>query len=277
MPELIFFKFYLGDYTKDTKGPSMLEHGAYFMLLTAYYSDEGPLPDEPERLNRICAATSPEEIKAVSYIINRFFPLKNGDRRNKRADDEIKKARKFSEIQRKKALSRGNAGAMPGQCPEDASHVHVHVHSSDTDSESDSESDSKQKKKGQRIARKRATNGDGSHVWDAYSKAYASRYGTDPVRNAKVNGQIIQLITRVGASDAPAIAAFFVRSNNAYYVKRGHAIGALLSDAEKLATEWRTGRHGTEADAREQDGKQKRGQVWKELIEEARAKDAAGK
>lgn len=89
-------------------------------------------------------------------------------------------------------------------------------------------------------------------VWDAYATAYRNHYGVEPVRNAKVNGQIKQLVARIG-SDAAHVAAHFVRSPNAFYAQRGHAIGALLADAEKVRTEWATGRQVTVSEARMND------------------------
>lgn len=79
-------------------------------------------------------------------------------------------------------------------------------------------------------------------VWTYYLGAYLERYGTEPVRNAKVNSQLAQFVDRVGVDDAGPIAAFFVRSNSPWYVRKGHTVGVMLEDAEKLATEWRTGR-----------------------------------
>jgi Transcription initiation factor TFIID, subunit TAF6 (also component of histone acetyltransferase SAGA) len=84
-------------------------------------------------------------------------------------------------------------------------------------------------------------------IWEAYARAYQDRYGVAPVRNAKVNGQLAHLLTRLGADEAPAVAAFFVRHNNRYYVQKAHSVDCLLADAEKLRTEWATGRRVTDA------------------------------
>ncbi|HJV52837.1 MAG TPA: hypothetical protein VJ652_15320, partial [Noviherbaspirillum sp.] len=77
-------------------------------------------------------------------------------------------------------------------------------------------------------------------IWMHYAEAYERRYGTAPVRNATVNGQLAQLLTRLGAEEAPMVAAWFVGHNNRYYVQKMHAVGCLLADAEKLRTEWAT-------------------------------------
>ena len=81
-------------------------------------------------------------------------------------------------------------------------------------------------------------------TWQAYSLSYQERYGVPPTRNAKVNGQLAQFCQRVPHDEAPEIAAFYVRHNAAFYVRTGHAVGAMLNDSEKLRTEWATQRAG---------------------------------
>lgn len=93
-------------------------------------------------------------------------------------------------------------------------------------------------------------------TWNAYATAYQTRYGIDPVRNAKVSAQVVQFCKRIPREDAPHVAAHFVRSNSSFYVSKGHQFGNLLADAEKLRTEWATGRSMTAATARQIDGTQ---------------------
>lgn len=82
---------------------------------------------------------------------------------------------------------------------------------------------------------------DGAVVWGAYSEGYKERYGKEPVRNARANALCAQLVKRLGAEDAPLVAAFYVAHPNPYYQQRGHALTSLVADAEKLHTEWSTG------------------------------------
>jgi hypothetical protein len=110
-------------------------------------------------------------------------------------------------------------------------------------------------------------------TWESYSTAYIDRYGSPPLRNARVNAQIAQLLKRIPRDDAPLLAAWFVSHNGRWYVQKGHAIGMLLSDAEHLYTQWQSGRVLTEAEAREVDGRAKRGEVWNKLISEFRDSD----
>jgi len=106
-------------------------------------------------------------------------------------------------------------------------------------------------------------------VWAAYSDAYFNRYNTEPVRNAKVNSQLSQFIQRIGKDEAPGVAAFYVLNNNAFYVARGHAIGQLLADAEKLRTEWATQRQVTQTQAGQGDKRSATQQVFQKLIDKA--------
>lgn len=108
-----------------------------------------------------------------------------------------------------------------------------------------------------------------AETWEAYATAYLARYGTDPVRNAKVNGQFANFLQRVSAEEAPHIAAFYVGHNSQFYVKKMHAVDCLLADAEKLRTEWFTRTTMTESQARQADRTQANGNVFGKLIAEA--------
>ena len=108
----------------------------------------------------------------------------------------------------------------------------------------------------------------GSTTWAAYAIAYHERYGIEPVRNAKVNGQLAQLVKRIGGFDAPHVAAFYVKSNAAFYVKCGHSVDCLLRECEKLRTEWATNTRMTETKARQVDQTETQGQVWQKLLRE---------
>lgn len=78
-------------------------------------------------------------------------------------------------------------------------------------------------------------------TWKFYTDAFFNRYGTEPVRNSKVNSQVKQFVKRIGYAESPLVAASFVSNNTQYYVSRGHSVDCLLADAEKIRTEWATG------------------------------------
>lgn len=109
----------------------------------------------------------------------------------------------------------------------------------------------------------------GSRIWDAYSEAYARRYRVVPTRNATVNAQLARFATLVPVDEAPDIAAFYVASNERFYVQKKHPTGLLMQDAGKLRTEWATGRHGTATEAAQADQTAATGAVFSKLIAEA--------
>jgi len=84
-----------------------------------------------------------------------------------------------------------------------------------------------------------------TETWEAYSSAYLEKYGTAPVRNAKGNALCCQLVDRLGSLEAPSVAKWYLCSSNTYYSSRGHGLESLVADAEKLRTEWATGKQVT--------------------------------
>ena len=93
-------------------------------------------------------------------------------------------------------------------------------------------------------------------VWAAYRQAYLDRYGVEPLRNAKVNGQIAQFVRTVGAEDAPKLAAFYPWHNGGFFVQRRHDFGLLLQSAQQIRTDWLRGEQMTAARARQAENTQ---------------------
>jgi hypothetical protein len=111
-------------------------------------------------------------------------------------------------------------------------------------------------------------------VWLAYSTAYKTRYGADPVRNAKVNGQIAQFVRRIPEEAAAEVAAFYLTHPGAKYAQNAHPVGMLLQDAEKLHTEWTTGKQITGTGARQQERTAENFNGWSRHL--SGAKDGVG-
>ena len=88
-------------------------------------------------------------------------------------------------------------------------------------------------------------------TWQAYADSYFNRYGAEPVRNAKANGLIKQLVARIGAEEAPHVAFFYVKINDAFYVRTMHDLGNLIAKCEAIRTQWATGRQMTGTAARQ--------------------------
>lgn len=82
-----YYEHHLGDYAKDTAHLSMLEHGAYRLLLDRYYGTEQGIP--ADQAHRVARARSRDEKAAVDVVLNEFFTLTDGVWINKRAEQEI--------------------------------------------------------------------------------------------------------------------------------------------------------------------------------------------
>lgn len=97
-----WYAHYLDAYARDTAHLTMLQHGAYRLLLDHYYATSNPLPANAEQLHRICRANEPQEIAAVDFVVAEFFHIKRGKYHQKKCDSEITRAAEIS-------VSRSNA------------------------------------------------------------------------------------------------------------------------------------------------------------------------
>ncbi|CAJ7031507.1 Replication protein 15 [Burkholderia pseudomallei] len=127
--------------------------------------------------------------------------------------------------------------------------------------------------KSRKAASEKAPGPDTAPTWAAYSEAYVARYGVEPIRNAIVNSQMLHFVERVGVAEAPEIARFFVRHGNGYYVRRSHAVGLLLQDAESVRTQWATQRPMTATEAAMIDRTATNANAFAPLIAEARERE----
>ena len=258
----------MADYLSKTANLSILEHGAYTLLLDIYYSTEASLPADMALLHRLCRAMSTVEQQAVESIATQFFPI-NGDgrRHNARADKQIAKDRAFLDAQAEKSRlgvvarqSKLTPGSTPGSTQRSTppTPTPTPTPSPETNARGFGSSNEEPTPKSSAVVLRKRKNAAaakeklGPEIWTEYSAMYRRRYSVDPVRNAKVNGQLNQLGKRLGAQ-APQVAAWYVASNAALYVRSNHCVDLLLRDAEGLHTEWATGVRVMEHRARETD------------------------
>ena len=82
---------YPGDYGRDTAHLSMIEHGAYGLLLDHYYSTAAPLCADVAALYRVCRAFDQSERDAVDRVLSQFFEFRSDGYHNTRADRELVK------------------------------------------------------------------------------------------------------------------------------------------------------------------------------------------
>lgn len=121
-------KLYIGDYLGDTQHLSCLEHGAYILLIMAYWQNGGPLENDLKLLRRL-TRTTPKEFQKCSENVLKMFKSVDGKLVHKRVDLEISKRAQVSIAARDSASARWserNANALPTQSERNATPI---VHS----------------------------------------------------------------------------------------------------------------------------------------------------
>ena len=295
-----YYRRYIGDYGRDTSLLSLVEHGAYCVLLDHYYAAEAPLPADREDIYRLARAVKPEERKAVDKVLHQYFAERPTGFHNSRADAELERAAPAIKAARDNGRKRGThrdthwdthwdtqeepsgiptgipSGIPGGQATragDPSSNHQPPVPTSSLHPPTTTQSQLPSPGASRAVARKRANGQDQNPktaaTWEAYSSAYLTRYGTEPVRNATVNAQLANMVKRIGLAEAPGVASFYVGSNRGLYVSAKHAVNLLLRDCEGLRTEWATGRQGTDTEARQADRTAATAGVFQQLIEEA--------
>lgn len=86
-----YYERHLGDYAKDTAHLSMLEHGAYNLLLDRYYGTESGIP--ADQVYRVARAASKAERLAVESVLKEFFTLVDDCWVKNRVEEEIQRYR----------------------------------------------------------------------------------------------------------------------------------------------------------------------------------------
>lgn len=90
---MIYFEMFPGDYLKDTTRLCLTDHGVYFKLMLAYYSEEQALPESLAELYVIAGAITSADKAAVKKVADRYFPVaEDGLRHSRRCDEQIAKA-----------------------------------------------------------------------------------------------------------------------------------------------------------------------------------------
>ena len=74
-------------------------------------------------------------------------------------------------------------------------------------------------------------------VISAYAEAYLSRYGVQPISNARNNSIACKIIDAAGEDLAIDIVHYYLDSEDQFYTRSKHPLGLCLSQIETLATE----------------------------------------
>lgn len=99
---------WIGAYLADTQHLERHEHGAYFLLMMAYWRNGGPLLDDDKRLAAIAKATA-KEWKTLRTTMAEFFTVANGAWSHKRIEHELHTAGANKANKESKSISGGAA------------------------------------------------------------------------------------------------------------------------------------------------------------------------
>lgn len=115
---------------------------------------------------------------------------------------------------------------------------------------------------------------DTGETWKSYMDAYFHKYGTEAVRNATVNSQMMNFVKRVGVKESPNIAAFYLTHRDSRYVRDRHSVGLLAYHAEPLRMEWAMNHQMTGTAAMQVDRQAATGDAVESAIRIMRERDA---
>lgn len=84
-----YYQFHIGDYRRDTRHLSLVEHGIYRQLLDQYYLGEEPLPADNAKLMRSLCVRNATDERSLCNVLADFFELTPEGYIHKRCDLEI--------------------------------------------------------------------------------------------------------------------------------------------------------------------------------------------
>jgi uncharacterized protein YdaU (DUF1376 family) len=127
---------WIGSYLADTMRLTTKQHGAYLLLLFAYWRNRGPIEDDDDDLASTVKATPKEWRTELRPKIERFFDIVDGHWAHGRADRELAKAGQLKQAKTNRAKAGAaarwekertaragcehapsNARALPKECP----------------------------------------------------------------------------------------------------------------------------------------------------------------
>lgn len=188
-----YYEHHLGDYARDTGHLTMLEHGAYRILLDRYYSTEQGIP--AAQAYRYARARTDEEREAVDNVLQEFFELVDGVWIHHRVEREIEQARKRITA----AQENGKKGGRPRKQKPDGLEHETHEKPSGFSVGSISETQSKAHQSP--ITSNRQSSKAAASQSPPEARARATDAAADPVQVRVL--EIVQLLRSRGAAVHP--------------------------------------------------------------------------
>lgn len=123
-----YFKRNIGDYHKKAGRLTMLQHGAYTLLLDSCY-DREQFPTREEAIDWVWAS-SQDEVDAVNFVLNKFFDEDNGVFIQNRIQNELDQYQKNSATnkriaQEREAKRKGNSTKRERDVNEQETNCHL--------------------------------------------------------------------------------------------------------------------------------------------------------
>ena len=131
MAAVPFMPLYVADYMADAAHLSTLEHGAYLLLIMAYWQRGEALPDDDKKLARIVGLQGANWRK-VAPVLREFFITESGKLFHHRIEHELQRMRDKSLKNRKGGLARAKQALSERSADAEQTLSHTDTHR-DTD------------------------------------------------------------------------------------------------------------------------------------------------
>ncbi len=124
-----WYPHYIGDYARKTAHLTVIEHGAYRLLLDHYYATGKPLDANADVLHRVCRAFADAERQAIDKVLRLFFfhDEEEGVYIHHRAEEELAKRSEISHKRRAAAERRHAEKNMQVHSKCDANAMQMHM------------------------------------------------------------------------------------------------------------------------------------------------------
>jgi len=103
----LWMPFYWGDYIADTQHLSTFQHGAYLLLIAAYWCNGGPIPSDPAYLARVVRCSRDKVARYLNPVLA-MFTCDGSLLHHKRIDNELLR----SSDRQAAAIANGRAGGL---------------------------------------------------------------------------------------------------------------------------------------------------------------------
>jgi len=105
IPSNQWYRWYPGDFARDTRMLSLEEKGAYRELIDYYFSTRGAIPSDPHMIKRILGV-SLQKTRRITAVLEQFFVKENKSYYHKKIEFELSNSLK----RHKSAVANGKAG-----------------------------------------------------------------------------------------------------------------------------------------------------------------------